>query len=85
MQQRCACDFRTTLKRTLHMLEIIKPTGTKQIDDQMVTGKANAFAFDKEVFPIFVLSNAMGGVPLNLNRMLRYVRSFTIFFLLGGA
>ena len=84
MQQRCACDFCTTLQRTLHMLEVIKPTRTIQIDDQMMPGKANAVAFDKEVFAVVVLKNAFGSVSGHSNHILRTVRSFTIFFQKAG-
>ena len=52
------------------MLEIIKPPGAKQIDDQMGSGKSNALALDKEVLAVFGL---------------RYTRVVTMIFLLGGA
>ncbi len=52
------------------MLEVIKPPGAKQIDDQMGSGKSNALALDKKVLAVFGL---------------RYTRGVTMIFLLGGA
>ena len=69
MQQCSACHFYTTLERPLDVLDIVEPPGTKQIDDQMVSGISNAIALDEEVLSVFV----------------RYTRDFTMIFLLGGA
>jgi hypothetical protein len=51
------------------MLEVIKPPGSKQIDDQVGPGISNAFTLDEVVFTVF---------------RVRYTRRFMIF-LLGGA
>ena len=69
MQQRSASYFNTTLQRAFDVLEIIKPPSTHQIYEKVVPGKSNAVALDEEV------------VSLNV----RYVRSLTMIFLLGGA
>ena len=70
MQQGSARNLDASLERTFDMLEIIKPPGAKQIDDQMGSGKANALALDKKVLAVFGL---------------RYTRVVTMIFLLGGA
>jgi hypothetical protein len=70
VQQSSACNFDTALERTFDMLEVIKPSGPEQIDDQMGPSESNALALDKKVLTVFSL---------------RYTRAFTMVFLLGGA
>ena len=69
VQQRCARHFHATLQRLFDVLEIVKPLGAEQVDDEMGAGVAMPIALDEVVFPVVV----------------RYVRGLTMIFLLGGA
>jgi hypothetical protein len=51
------------------VLDVIEPSGTEKIHQEVGPGEPNAIALDEEVLPIFV----------------RYKRSYTMIFLLGGA
>lgn len=69
MPQRSASNFYATFERSLDVLEIVEPFTAENIDEQMCSGKTNAFTFDEEVFSTLV----------------RYVRVLIQIFLLGGA
>ena len=69
MQQRCTRHFNAAFQRLFYVLEIVKPLGAEQVDDEMGAGVAMAISFDEVVFPVVV----------------RYERGLTMIFLLGGA
>jgi hypothetical protein len=60
------------------VLQVIEPSGAEKVHDQVGTGEPNAIALDEEVLPVVVMRNV---------RMVfvRYMRSYTMIFLLGGA
>ena len=61
------------------MLQIIKPSGAEQIHDQVGAGEPNAIALDEEVLPVFMRHLRIMSI------FVRYMRSNTTIFLLGGA
>ena len=69
MQQSCARHFDAAFQRLFDVLEIVKPLGAEQVDDEMGAGVAMSIPLDEVVFPVVV----------------RYVRGLTMIFLLGGA
>ena len=59
------------------MLQVIEPSGAEKVHDKVGPGEPNAIALDEEVLPV---------VMRNLRIVfVRYMRSYTTIFLLGGA
>ena len=77
VQQGCARYLHAPLERRLDVLEIIETTGTEQIHDEVGAGEAHPVALDEEVLPVVVRNLRIVFV--------RYMRSYTTIFLLGGA
>ena len=69
MQQRCTRHLNAAFQRLFDVLEIVKPLGAEQVDDEMGAGVAMSISFDEVVFPVVV----------------RTMRGLTMIFLLGGA
>ena len=53
VQKRCSGNFHAMAHGSFDVLEIIKPLGTEQIYDEMVSRKPNAIALYEEVFSLF--------------------------------
>ena len=78
VQERRARYLHASLERALDVLQVIEPSGAKQVHDEVGAGKPNAIALDEKVLPVFV--------PHVGTVFVRYMRSnTTMIFLLGGA
>jgi hypothetical protein len=69
VQQRCTRHLNAAFQRLFDVLEIVKPLGAEQVDDEMGAGVAMPIPFYEIVFPVVV----------------RTMRGLTMIFLLGGA
>lgn len=77
VQQGCTRCLRAPLQRCLDVLEIVEPSSTEQVHDEVGSCEALPVSLDEEVFPVVMRNLRMVFV--------RYRRSYTTIFLLGGA
>lgn len=78
VQERCARHLHASFQGTFDVLQVIEPACTEKIHNQVGPGKTNAITLDEEVLPVVVMRNVR-------IVFVRYMRSYTMIFLLGGA
>jgi hypothetical protein len=86
VEQGCTRCPRAPSERCIDVLEIIEPSSAEQVHQKVGACEALPVTLDEEVFPVVVTRNLRVTVMRNVRMdFVRYRRSNTTIFLLGGA